>query len=204
MVHQDEGFPALGAAVGPLPAVRALVDSQAALLREPLPALSASVRLLTRVGPVMYAEMGRTLETFPAHCAPESPLSFVALLVQLELVEAGERLSTMRANVASCSTGERFVGVVRVVAALCESVVRVRYDLSICGRSLPLRMIFRLPQMCNMRGVSLGVILLLLSVLLRKSNLRSELKIGRLRILLIVTVVYPVTLPLRGRLLDVS
>lgn len=112
MVHQDEGFPALGTAVGPLPAVCALVHPQAALLREPLPALSTSVRLLTRVGPVVYAEMGRTLEAFPAHRAPERPLSLVALLVQLELVEAGERLSTLRANVASRCTGERFVWVV--------------------------------------------------------------------------------------------
>lgn len=58
MVHQDEGFPAQRAAVGPLPAVRALVDPQAALLREPLPALPAAVRLLARVRPVVYAEVG--------------------------------------------------------------------------------------------------------------------------------------------------
>lgn len=58
MMHQDEGFPAQRAAVGPLPAVRALVDPQTALLRKPLPALSAAVRLLARVCPVVYAEVG--------------------------------------------------------------------------------------------------------------------------------------------------
>lgn len=145
MVHQDEGFPALGAAVGSFPAVCALVDPQAALLREPLPALSATVRLLARVGPVVYAEMGRTLETLPTHRAPERPLSLVALLVQLELVEAGERLSALRANIAPRRAGERFVGGVRVVAALCESVVRVRYHLSIRGRNFPLGVIIWLP-----------------------------------------------------------
>lgn len=139
VVHQDEGFPALRAAVGPLPAVGSLVDPQAALLREPLPALPATVRLLARVRPVVYAEVGRALEALPAHRAPERSLSLVALLVQLELVQAAERLSALRANVASRGAGKRFVWGVSVVATLRESVVRVRYDWRVSSRGVPLR-----------------------------------------------------------------
>lgn len=117
MVHEDEGFPAKRAAVWPLPTVCALVDPQTALLREPLPALSTTIRLLTCVRPVVYAEVGRTLEVLAADRAPERPLSLVALLVQLELVQAAERLPTLRANVTPCHPRERSVGGVRGEAA---------------------------------------------------------------------------------------
>lgn len=86
MVHQDEGFPTQCAAVWTLPAVCALVDPQTALLCEPLPTLSTTIWLLSCVCPMVYAEVGRTLEVFAAYCAPKSPLSLVALVVQLELV----------------------------------------------------------------------------------------------------------------------
>lgn len=109
MVHQDEGFAAQRAAVRPLPAVCALVDPQAALLREPLPALSATVRLLPRVRPVVDAEVGRALEVLAAHRAPEGPLSLVALVVQLELVQTAERLPALRADIAPCHPRQRFV-----------------------------------------------------------------------------------------------
>lgn len=140
MVHQDEGFPALRAAVGPLPAVRALVDPQTALLREPLPTLAASVRLLSRVRPVVHAEVGRALEGLPAHCAPERPLPFVALLVQLELVQAVESLSALGASVDPGRAGEGLLGGVSVEAAR-ESAVRVSYYLPIPGDIVPLRLL---------------------------------------------------------------
>lgn len=109
MVHQDEGFSAQRAAIRPLPAVCALVDPQAALLREPLPALSATVRLLARVRPVVDAEVRRTLEVFAAHRAPESPLSLVALVVQLELVQTAKRLPALRTDVAPRHSRQRLV-----------------------------------------------------------------------------------------------
>lgn len=102
MVHQDKGFPTQRAAVRPLPAVCALVHPQTALLREPLPTLATAVRLLARVCPMVYAEVGRTLEVFAAHRAPESPLSLVALVVQLELVQPAKRLPTLRTDIAPC------------------------------------------------------------------------------------------------------
>lgn len=191
MVHQDEGFPAQRAAVGPLPAVCALVDPQAALLREPLPALSAAVRLLARVRPVVDAEVGRALEALPADRAPERTLPLVALLVQLELVQAAERLPAVGAGVAPSRAGERSV---RVEAACWEGVVGLTRSISSC--SLPLCVFIRRPQMCTMRRVPLGVNLFLLGAL------RSGLKTGRLRsILLILTVVDPIARPLRGQLL---
>ena len=150
MVHQDEGFPAQRAAVWPLPTVCALVDPQTALLREPLPALSATIRLLTRVRPVVYAEVGRTLEVLPTHRAPERPLSLVALLVQLELVQAAKCLPALRAHVAPCHARQRSVGGVRGETAWCESVVRGGYDWSVSSCSLPVCMFFWLPQMCDM------------------------------------------------------
>lgn len=109
MVHQDEGFSTQCAAIRPLPAVCALVDPQAALLREPLPTLSTTVRLLTRVCPVVDAEVGRTLEVFAAHRAPESPLSLVALVVQLELVQTAKCLPTLRTDIAPCHSRQRFL-----------------------------------------------------------------------------------------------
>lgn len=138
MVHQDEGFPAQRAAVGPFPAVRALVDPQTALLCKPLPALSTTVRLLACVCPVVYAEVGRTLEVLPAHRAPERPLPLVALLVQLELVQAAERLPALRADVAPCHARERFVRGVSGEAAWRQSVVRRYYNWSIVSCSPPL------------------------------------------------------------------
>jgi len=202
VVHQDEGFPALRAAVGPLPAVCALVDPQTALLREPLPALPATVRLLSRVSPVVYAEVGRALEAFPAHRAPERSLPLVALLVQLELVQAVEGLSALGARVAPGQGRERFMGGVRVEAAGCETVVRVSYNWSIPGDGLPLRFFFWLPQM-SMRRVPRRVNLLLLLVLLRRSSVRSGLIIRQLwNILLILTAVNAIAQPLRRRLLD--
>lgn len=193
VVHEDEGFPAQRAAVGPLAAVGALVDPQAALLREPLSALSAAVRLLARVRPVVYAEVGRTLEVLAAHRAPERPLSLVALLVQLELVQTAERLAALRANVAPRHAGESFVGGLRGESG----------DRPVSGCRLPLGVFVRLPQICDVRGVSLRVHLLLLPVLLWLSTLRLET--GRLRnILLILAVVDPVARPVRGQLLDAS
>lgn len=109
MVHQDEGFPTQRAAVRPLPAVCALVDPQAALLREPLPTLSTTVRLLSRVRPMVYAEVGRTLEVLATHRAPESPFSLVALVVQLELVQTAKCLPTLGADVAPCHSRQSFV-----------------------------------------------------------------------------------------------
>lgn len=186
VVHQDEGFAALRAAVGPLAAVRALVHPQAALLREPLPALPAAERLLARVRPVVDAEVGRALEALPAHRAPERPLPLVALLVQLELVQTAERLATLRADEAPRHAGERFVGGVMVIAAW-----RVVRSIPSC---LSVRALVRL--------VSLRVALFLLPVRLRQDALRSGLKARRLRtILLILATVDPVTRPLRRRLL---
>lgn len=121
MVHQDEGFPAQRAAIRPLPAVCALVDPQAALLREPLPTLSTTVRLLARVRPVVDAEVGRTLEVFATHRAPERPLSLVALVVQLELVKTAKRLPALRTDIAPCHSGQGFV---RWETAWSESSVR--------------------------------------------------------------------------------
>lgn len=202
MVHQDEGFPALRAAVRPFPAMSTLVDPQAALLREPLPTLSTPERLLARVCPVVYAEVGRTLKAFPTHRAPERSLSLVALLVQLELVQAAERLSTLRANIASCHTRERSV---RVVATWCETVVRVGYHWFITICRVPLRTFIWLSHLSNMWEVRLWMNLFLVPVLLCLNTLRSGLKTGRLRdILLILTVVDPVTWPLRGWLQDTS
>lgn len=109
MVHQDEGFSTQCAAIRPLPAVCALVDPQAALLREPLPTLSTTVWLLARVRPVVDAEVGRTLEVFATHRAPESPLSLVALVVQLELVKTAKCLPALRADIAPCHSRQRFV-----------------------------------------------------------------------------------------------
>lgn len=119
MVHQDEGFPALRAAVRSLPAVRALVDPQAALLREPLPTLSAAVRLLPRVRPVVYAEVGQTLKALAAHRAPEGSLPLVALLVQPELMQAAEGLPALGAAVAPSHGRQGFMG---VEMSRCESV----------------------------------------------------------------------------------
>lgn len=102
MVHQDKGFPTQRAAIRPLPAVCALVHPQAALLCEPLPTLATTIRLLSRVCPMVYAEVGRALEVFAAHCAPESPLSLVALVVQFELVQTAECLPTLGTDIAPC------------------------------------------------------------------------------------------------------
>lgn len=102
MMHHDEGLPAQRAAVWPLPAVRPLVDPQAALLGEPLPALPTAERLLARVRAVVDAEVGGALEVLPADGAPEGALPLVALLVELELVQAAERLPALRADVAPC------------------------------------------------------------------------------------------------------
>lgn len=107
VVHQDEGLAAQRAAVRPLAAVRALVHSQAALLREPLAALAAAVRPLARVRAVVYAEVGRALEVLAAHGAPEGPLPAVALLVQLELVQAAKLLAALRAHVGGAGGARR-------------------------------------------------------------------------------------------------
>ena len=200
MVHQDEGLPALGAAVGPLAAVGALVDPQAALLREPLPALPAAEWLLARVRPVVYAEVGRALEALPAHGAPERPLPLVALLVQLELVQAAERLPALQADVAPRRRGERLVGV--VVAARRERAVGVGHDRALSGCGVPLGVLVRRPQV---RRVPLRVRLLLLPVRLRERARSSGLKPGRLRdVLLVLGAVDPVARPLRGRLAAVG
>lgn len=200
MVHQDECLPAQRAAVGPLPAVRALVDPQAALLGEPLPALSAAVRPLARVRPVVYAEVGRALEVLPAHRAPKRPLPLVALLVQLELMQAAERLSALRANVGPRRARGGLVWAVSGEAALRESVMRRHHHLSLAVCVPRLRELVWLPRVRNMRRVSLRVQAILLHVLLQLGAL--GLKTGRLwRVLLTLAVIHPVARPLRGQLL---
>lgn len=115
----------------------------------------------------------------------------MALLVQLELVQAAERLPALRANVAPCHAGERSV---RGVAACGEGVVRGSYSWSLSGCSLPLGEIIRLPQ----KRVHLFFLLCLVTLM-------SGLKTGRLwNIFLILAVVVPITRPLRGRLLHSS
>lgn len=129
----------------------------------------------------------------------------MALLVQLELVQTAERLSALRADVAARHAGVGFVGGVRGKAAWCERVVRGSYAWSFPCGGLPLRLFIWLPRMCNMRGVSLRVILFLRPVLLRQGSLRSGLKTRRLRnILLILAAVDPVARPLRGQRRDTS
>lgn len=144
MVHQDEGFPALRAAVRPLSAVRALVNPEAALLREPFPALSAAVRLLARVRPVVDAEVGGALEALPTHRAPEGTLPLVTLLVQLELVQAAEGLPAHHAHVSPRRSGQRPVVAVETAAGR-QRVVRLSSGRSFCGSGLALAEFVRLP-----------------------------------------------------------
>lgn len=205
VVHHDEGFPAQRAAVRPLPTVRSLMDPQTALLREPLPTLSAAKRFLACVSAVMNAEVGRALEVLAADGAPERPLSLVALLMELELVQAAEWLPALGADVASWHAGERSVWSVMGEAAWRESVLWRSCSRSIPRRSLPLWVFIQLPQMCSIRRVSLWVNLFLLPVLLQQSTLRSGLETRHLRnVFLILTVIDPITRPLRGQLLDSS
>lgn len=138
-MHEDEGLPALGAAVGPLPAVRPLVHPQTALLREPLAALGAPERLLARVRPVVDAEVGRALEAFPADAAPECTLPFVALLVQLELVETPECLSALHADETPSGSGNGFV---ETVLRIIVNAARLASDWSFA--CLPLRLFLQM------------------------------------------------------------
>lgn len=117
MVHENKSFPTLRTAVGPLTTVCPLVDPQAALLREPLAALTAAVRLLTGVCPVVNAEMGGALEGLSTHRAPEGSLSLVVMLVHFKLVQEAVRLSTQGADIPPCCARLSFLLCGGLVAA---------------------------------------------------------------------------------------